>query len=214
MHNSYAGIFGQLSYGRLDQSVQRHDADEPGHLRVDCGRMPAGRRRPARGTSRKKSARQMKSGLGVKRSREQRGATKRTFRRHFLLAFLSLPPRTAVIGPKADVVWARRGVRFQGESGHEAAEPSLRLMTLSRHEPVTWVARATHPQRRIRGIGECTGHAARAVPANSTKNSVRQSGRQEEDFSAELRADREPPPAQRGFGPLLERPESQLWCTA
>src|SRR5215217_6922806 len=36
VHDSYAGNFGQLSYGRLDQSVQRHDADEPGRLRVDC----------------------------------------------------------------------------------------------------------------------------------------------------------------------------------
>ena len=42
--------------------------------------------------------------------------------------------------PKADVTWARRGVRFQGESGHDANWQSRPSLTLFRHEPSRPVA--------------------------------------------------------------------------
>ena len=37
--------------------------------------------------------------------------------------------------PEADVVWARKGVRFQGESGHDADWLSLPSLTQSRRLP-------------------------------------------------------------------------------
>jgi len=36
---------------------------------------------------------------------------------------------------EADITWARRGVRFQGESGHDADWMSLPSLTLNRHQP-------------------------------------------------------------------------------
>ena len=55
---------------------------------------------------------------------------------------------------KADVIWAQRGVRFQGESGHDADWLSLPSLTLSGHgetaHSITSSARASKEGGTVR----------------------------------------------------------------